>query len=845
MASQKRETLGTNVLPNHYELLLDIDYKRLSFKGKEAISAHVKNPTRTIMINCASLKITSASIIANGKSHRAKVFHNAKKETSELSIDRAVSGSIKLLIDYEDEIRENANRGLYKSKYFYKGKPSHILTTQFEPSDARCAFPCFDEPALKATFDLSFMVDKNLTVISNMDVKRESPLGQGRKLVIFNTSPRMSTYLVYFGIGPFETLSSKMGKLTIRVVTTPGKSKGGEMAIGFAKRFLKFYEDYFYIKYPLPKLDLIAIPDFTAGASAMENWGAITFREAELLGSKETISFTMRRRISTVVAHELAHQWFGDLVTMKWWDDLWLNESFATFMEKKTLDTLYPEFKRGIDAITGETAMAFGDDAQRSTHPINVKVNDPSEIGAIFDLISYYKGSAVIAMIEDYAHAETFRMGLHRYIKGHLYSNAQKEDLWRAMRQAGGSAESYLPTLSGFWIDNPGYPMVSVERATGSVKLKQSRFTFLPCKGRQKPWPIPIRYTTEKGEGFILMKGATASIKVPNASHIKLNFRQKGFYRVMYDKESLRALGTAIKAGKIGPIDAYGVISDLSALSRACRIKVTDVMDFIEEYCLGCGYPTNVAISSYFSGLQLRFPHSKKISLRARTLAMKTNRSIMRSVSWVPKKGEDSTITMQRTSAIRNAGIYNDETMMKKCRELFENYISKRSDLHVDIKTPIYMSLAFNGDSRLFSRFISMYKKQDGGEETIRLGAAIGYFNSRSLAAKALEFVMSRYVRTQDKNSVSAFVSATPEGKNVFLKWIKRDWKKIMALYRGDVSGLGRFIEDLDDIDTTAGLEEVKRFFYSKVNYTKDIKRPLETTIEAIKTNIRFVEYNS
>jgi aminopeptidase N len=530
---------------------------------------------------------------------------------------------------------------------------------------------------------------------------------------------------------------------------------------------------------------------------------------------------------------------------MAWWNDLWLNESFATFMEKKTLDELYPEFKRGIETITSDTASAFSQDALLSTHPINVTINTPAEAGAIFDEISYAKGLAVLSMIEDYATAETFRMGLHKYFKKHLYSNADQNDLWNALREVGKGAARDLPTVSRFWVNNPGYPIVSVSRkGKREIKLEQSRFTYLPFNGKQKPWPIPIRYFDGKNEGFLLMKGRTATIKT-TGSFIKLNHGQKGFYRVMYDEASLKSLGKMISSRKLSDVDAYGVISDLFARARACRIKVEDVLDFIEGYCMECGYPSNAAISSYLSGLQLRFQGKRGISARARALAIRVNRSMLKRVGWVPKADEQSEVTLQRSSAIRNSGICGDKSVTSKCISLFDSHVAKRSILHVDIRTSVYLALAFGGDAKLFQRFVNMYKLQDSGEETMRLGAAIGSFNNASLAAKALEFAMSRYVRAQDKNSIAAYVSSTPDGKGVFWRWFEENWKAIREIYKGDVAGLGRFVEDLDDTDTTAAMERIKLFFKRKENHPEEIAKSLRDTLEAIETNIRFLEHNS
>ncbi|MGI0100597.1 MAG: M1 family metallopeptidase, partial [Candidatus Micrarchaeaceae archaeon] len=455
-ADKGRKTLGDNVIPMEYILEFEPDFRTFRYKGKCTIKVLIKKPTNKIALNSAELAIRDARVTSGKDIQDASIRTSAKDETLLLVLKRPAKGKAELCIEF-DGTNNDGMYGFYRSRYLNNGKEGYILTSQFEPADARKAFPCFDEPEFKAVFSLSFIVDSNLEAISNMPIKNTKALGS-KKRITFYTTPRMSTYLLYLAVGKFEYNTSKYRNMMFRVITVPGRGKNTKMPMDFGKRFLKFYESYFGIDFPLPKMDLIAIPDFSAGA--MENWGAITFREIELLGDEKATSTAVKQRIAEVIAHELAHQWFGDLVTMRWWDDLWLNESFATFMATKAVDSVFPEWEFGLQDSVGILSTALAADQYMSTHPINVRVSEPSEINEIFDSISYDKGGSVLAMLEDYAGKEAFRKGLHAYLGKHAYSNATKYDLWDAIEAITRKIDknTKFSKVAKDWIDKTGYP---------------------------------------------------------------------------------------------------------------------------------------------------------------------------------------------------------------------------------------------------------------------------------------------------------------------------------------------------------------------------------------------------
>ncbi|MBM2819622.1 MAG: peptidase rane alanine aminopeptidase [Nitrosarchaeum sp.] len=441
------------VFPVNYRLEFEPIFKNFTFNGKETITIDCTEYVNSITLHCAELKIQSCNIMHAKTLQKAVIKTNAKKEEVTITIKNKIRGQAFIEIEFTGELNDRL-LGFYRSQYKQNGETKYLATTQFEAADARRAFPCWDEPQVKATFDISIIAENKFTAISNMPVISKKQI-KNKVLYTFAKTPVMSTYLIYLGVGEFEYLSSNIGKTQVRVITTKGNKSKGKYSLELGKKLLVSYEKYFGIKYPLPKLDLIAIPDFAAGA--MENWGAITFRETILLYDPRTSSTKTKQYIAEVISHEIAHQWFGNLVTMKWWNDLWLNESFATFMATKFVTKFYPEWDLWNQFIEDAMNTAMGLDSLKTTHPIDVKVNKPSEIREIFDAISYDKGGCVLRMLEHYVGESNFQKGLKNYLYNFKYKNAEGQDLWNAI---GKISKMPVSKMVSTWLTQPGFPVV-------------------------------------------------------------------------------------------------------------------------------------------------------------------------------------------------------------------------------------------------------------------------------------------------------------------------------------------------------------------------------------------------
>jgi tricorn protease interacting factor F2/3 len=457
MTKTDHYTIAKDAIPYNYDLYFEPNLKTFEFKAVAKIRMKINKETSTLTLNAKDLSIHSAKI--NGQSTTFKLVDNNEVI---FSFPKPVSGDAELVVEYSG-LHNDRLYGFYRSKYTYQGKDEHILSTQFEAPNARAAFPCLDEPLYKATFDVTIVTEADLEAISNMPIKNMTNEGSKKKYV-FQTSPKMSTYLLYLGVGKFEKVSGEAGKVKMNVYAVPGKSKYQNMPLEYGKKLFLDLQNYFQIDYPLPKMDLIAVPDFAAGA--MENWGAITFRETALLGNEIETTVGGKQRIAEVVAHEIAHMWFGDLVTMVWWDDMWLNESFATYMEYKSVDRVFPEWRAMQKYYIDSVGSAFVADGLKNTHAISVQVNTAGEISELFDAIGYNKGGSVLLMLEHFVSSEVFRKGLIRYLKTYSYSNATKKDLWHAIElECKASGKDYpVVEIMEDWITRIGYPIISVKK---------------------------------------------------------------------------------------------------------------------------------------------------------------------------------------------------------------------------------------------------------------------------------------------------------------------------------------------------------------------------------------------
>jgi tricorn protease interacting factor F2/3 len=836
-AEPDHQTLGHNVIPSSYSLTFKPDSGSYTFEGREVIDVSIASPTNEITLNAAELSIKSAKVISNGVEQQAAVTEDPENERIVLKVGNKVGENAQISIEFTG-INNDLMYGFYRSSYRDGADTKTMLTSQFESADARKAFPCFDEPEFKATFKVSFVVDKGLEPISNMPVASSSDIGNGLKKVTFEETPRMSTYLLYLGVGEFERVTDMLGNIEISVITTPGNKHMAELPLEMAKKFLSFYQNYFGIEYPLPKLDLIAVPDFAAGA--MENWGAITFREVDLLADKNT-SIQALQRVSMVIAHELAHQWFGNLVTMKWWNDLWLNESFADFMSYKAMDAVFPEWKMKREFIKDEIPMALAADQLKSTHPISVKVNSPEEIVQLFDEISYEKGGSVLNMIEDYAGADVFKEGLHRYLKHHAYSNATKFNLWKFMddvaRELG--SDINVSKVACTWIDQPGYPAIEVKRVRDGIELRQRRHFLLSSESDSATWPVPIRYRLGGRDGIMLMESEVARMRAGRDEWLKLNYGQNGFYRAAYDGKDLDRLGDLIMAKRVEDIDSWGIERDLFAMAMSGRVKAGEYLDFVEKYCLGLGYPLNFGVLSGLGWMARSLPEGS--NNRAREILIRHSSNVIDALGWNRKDGEATFDTVTRSAAILRLGLSGHKPTIARAVSMFYDYIDNGVEIESNIKNPVYYLAARAEGERIFETLKSRFREEKVAEEKIRMLQSMAMFDDSELLRKAFDFAVSADVKIQDTSKLVTFAAVNnPSAKDIILGWTEDNWSALKSRYSTGTHTLNKFIDCLNVLDTQEDLDEFVRFFSSSQNFREDLVQSYAKTKERIEANIQF-----
>lgn len=558
-------------------------------------SLDVQEETDSISLNTLEIDIHSTTVSADGNevTSSPKVTYDEGTQITTVSFDKSISPGAKIqLTQTFTGYLNDKMAGFYRSSYKDRdGSTKYLATTQMEPTDARRAFPCFDEPALKAQYTITLVADKHHTCLSNMDPASEKEVdskvtGRKRKAVKFNKTPLMSTYLLAFIIGELNCIETKNFRVPVRVFATPDKDiEHGRFSLDLAAKTLEFYEKTFDSPFPLPKMDMVAIPDFSAGA--MENWGLITYRVVDVLYDEKTSGASTKQRVAEVVQHELAHQWFGNLVTMDFWDGLWLNEGFATWMSWYSCNKFYPEWHVWQSYVTDTLQGALSLDSLRSSHPIEVPVKRADEINQIFDAISYSKGSCVLRMISKYLGEQTFMEGIRRYLKKHAYGNTQTGDLWAALSDASGKP---VEKVMDIWTKNVGYPVVSVteDEQSNSISVKQNRFLRT---GDVKPeedktlFPVFLGLRTRNGvDEDLTLSEREHDYKVPDLDFFKLNADHSGIYRTSYTPARLAKLGQAAKDGLLTVEDRAGMIADAGALASSGYQKTSGILSLLKNF---------------------------------------------------------------------------------------------------------------------------------------------------------------------------------------------------------------------------------------------------------------------
>ncbi|HEY8111206.1 MAG TPA: M1 family metallopeptidase [Candidatus Nitrosotenuis sp.] len=818
--------------PIHYDLTFEPNLDDFTFSGKEIIDIKISKPTNTILLDSAELKINSCHILSNNQKFNAKTKLDEKNESLTITIPRKISDTARIFINYTGILNDRLV-GFYRSQYKDKdGNPKYLATTQFEAADARRAFPCWDEPAAKATFGITLVTEKHHTAISNMNIL--SKKGFGKKTVYkFAKTPVMSTYLLYLGVGEFEYLSSKQGKVHYRIVTTKGNSKKGKFALDLCKKLVTSYENYFGIKYPLPKLDLIAVPDFASGA--MENWGAITFRETILLYDPKTSSTQTKQYIAEVVSHELAHQWFGNLVTMEWWNDLWLNESFATFMATKFVDKFYPSWKLWDQFLEDTMNVAMGLDSLHSSHPIDVKVNKPSEIREIFDAISYDKGGCVLRMLENFVTEKNFRAGLRVYLKKFAYKNAKGDDLWN---EIGTEAKMPVRTMINSWIKQVGFPLVDAKREKSKIILTQKRFV-LERKGKEKGlWHIPVSVTQGKTTKNKLVTKQYDTIQI-DESDVLINSGRPGFYRVKYSTDLLDDLKNSVLQKSVSHVDRWALQNDLFALCVSGDDTAKNYLDFSKSYENEDDYITQSNVAGNLYALYNR-TIEEPFNYEIKEITHDFLKIIFAKIGWDATKGEPHTNALLRGFMIGALGKLDDGEITAEAKKRFDAYLKNPQSLNPDIQDAVFSVVAWSGDSKTYQKMLGLYKKVKTQEEKLRFLGALCNFKDEKLLLRTLNFSQTRDVRSQNMHVPIIRVAGNRYGKKIFWPWLKKNWKSLHKKVGVGSPLLNRIVASVSGVADASMEKEIKQFF--KKNPTPGTERTLDQTLERIRIHTNLLQ---
>jgi tricorn protease interacting factor F2/3 len=781
-----------------YDLLINLDFQGLRFNG--TLRVDLKS-NQDIVLNAVALDI--ARVSSGATSFRFS------QEKDDLKIESGAFDGV-LQVEYAGRIPDSL-AGIYRAPY----ENTHIVTTHFEAAQARRMFPCVDRPDVKAEFKLTVRIDNNLEAISNMPIESQKVDGD-KKIVTFEKTPRMSTYLLYLGVGKFQAQTTAAGDTDIILATTPGKTKLGAFAESEARKSIEFFNSYYKIPFALPKVHLIGVPEFAMGA--MENWGAITFREILLLVDANT-SARVKMRSAMAIAHELAHQWFGDLVTMKWWDDIWLNESFATFMAYKAIASAHPEWRIWTNFFNGEPTVeslagAMDQDSTESTHPIQVQVTSPDEIEQIFDAISYGKGAHVLQMMEAYVGEQSFREGVRRYLLAHAYANATGSDLWSAIESV---SEKPVQKMMSSWIGQPGFPVVTVSKGAGKLTLRQERFLISGGTGKESVrWPIPIIIEVNNQRRSILMEEADYEIVVDDLKSLRVNPDRTGFYVVQY-----QGLAEVVWRSKLSPYDRWGLLHDTLAFLLSGRTSFDQYLATLTRFEGETDTLPARELSDQITLLYSLMP-SKILDISKRV-----HRGLLETFKG---KTDESSAILEGILASRLAVV--DSDYAGTLARSFKDYGKTRPDMRLAVAT------AYARSTNDLDGLTRRYRESSSDEDRIKFLQSMTTFGDGELVKRTLNFAISGEVKRQDVMSVVDAATENPQVKDMTWEWLKSNIGKLQELYQNT----GRLSVDFMSIIPVlcvGRLSEAEDFFAKQA--ISDAEAGIKVGLEKLRVYDRFV----
>jgi aminopeptidase N len=824
--------LPKQVVPEEYAIHLTPDLERKKFSGSETVKLNVREPVKQLVLNALEIKISKAAV--DGKAIPASAIKLDEKEQTLTIAAELAAGNHQLDLEFTGQINQRG-QGLYYAPYQEQGTSAKkiMLGTQFEPTDARRLFPCWDEPSFRARFQLTAVLPENFTAMSNMPIEKETK-APGGKEVRFVATPPMASYLNVFCAGELDAIQAKKGDVAHSIIATKGKAELGRYALESSQQILDYYNDYFGQPYPLPKLDHVAVPGGFGGA--MENWGGITYYESRLLFDPEKSSAETKQGIYEVIAHEMAHMWFGDLVTMAWWDNLWLNEGFASWMGTKCTAKFNPDWETWLSKTTPRDPSRRGGigkegamegDARSTTHPIQQPIATESEANSAFDDITYRKGMSFIRMLESFLGEDVFRDGIRKYIAAHKLSNSTTADLWNALAEASGKP---VVEIAAAWTQQPGFPIVKVTRdPSGKITLTQERFTLHFDKPPPLEWKIPLTYSIAGETAPVSLLMTTKSVELPNISAdraVKLNVEGAGNYRVQYDEASWKLLLASLP--KLSVPDRVNLLTDAWALVQAHRAPMSLYLDLVEKL------PTRTELAEreqimhvfdFINRLLAAEPQREQFQKYARSIL----RPSFDEVGWEPKSGEQAKIESLRAGLIKALGDLDDKEIVAGCRERFRKYLADPKSLAPDLRPSVLAVVGRYADEATWNKLHELGLKTTSIEEKQNYYDALSSTIDPKLAARTLEISLGDELPTSRATYLVAKVGRQSEHPEVAWTFAKAHMKQLLA--KTDALGANSYAPNLFTFfSDSARIAELERFAKSDLPATasKDVAKAVD-----------------
>ena len=834
--------LPKDVRPQEYSIRIEPDLQKLSFNGSETIKLDARKPVRQLVFNALDVRVITASFDDKSLPNSA-IVPDAKNETVTVRLSaEAAAGVHTLALTFSGKINQQG-QGLFQAPYAEHGTgmKKTMLGTQFEATDARRMFPCWDEPAFRARFQLTAVVPESFAAISNMPVERETKVAGGKE-VRFGTTPPMASYLNVLCAGELDSIEQQNGTVLHRVNATKGKGEMGRYALESTSQVVNYYNDYFGTPFPLPKLDEIAVPGGFGGA--MENWGGITYFESALLFDPERSSSETKQRIYAVVAHEIAHQWFGDLVTMAWWDNLWLNEGFASWMGSKCTAKFNPDWEvwLGSDVSRDPTRrsgipkeVAMEADARSTTHPIQQTIATEADASGAFDDITYRKGQSFLRMLESFLGEDVFRAGIRDYVAKHKYSNTTTADLWNALAEASGKP---VVEIAAGWTQQPGFPVVKVSRAAdGKITLTQERFTVNFPNAPALQWQIPLTYSVAGSSApvSVLMSGKTMELSdiAPDRA-VKFNVDGAGNYRVQYDDASWKLL--VAEFPNMSVPDRVNVLSDAWALVQANRAPVSLYLALLEKL------PTHTELAEQQQIITACNVMNSLISdLEKRQRFQQYARGILRpsfdAVGWEPKPNESPRIARLRAGLIAALGGLDDQGIVSDCRERFQKYLSDPASLSPDLRSAVFNVVGHYADEATWNKLHELGLKTTSVEEKQNYFDALVSAADPKLVARSLQIALTDELPTSRALVVVPRVARDADQADLAWQFAKKNMKQLMG--KADALAINSYAPSMFTFfSEPSRIDELRA--YAKANLPPAATKPVEKAADEITFRAEF-----